>query len=96
MSNTTYPPGWPYNGSILVEAHQLVNGDRQASYGSPAENFSRIADLWSAYLGKAVTAKDVAICMALLKLAREANRHKVDNLLDAVGYIALAADVEGK
>ena len=84
------------NGEILLEAHSLVNGEREASYGSPKESFIRIADLWSAYLGKAVTAKDVAICMALLKLAREANRHKGDNLLDAVGYLGLAADVEGK
>ena len=84
------------NGDILKEAHALINGDRQASYGSPAENFARIATMWSAYLGFNVTCKDVAVCMALLKLAREANRHKRDNLLDAAAYVALASDMEGK
>ena len=82
------------NGEILLEAHALVNGERQSSYGSPAEGFGRVATFWTAYLGHTVTAKDVCICMALLKLAREANRHKSDNLLDAVGYLGLAADAE--
>ena len=82
------------NGDILLQAHTLVNGERQASYGPPAPFFTRTAALWSAYLGHAVTGKDVAVCMVLFKLAREANHHKLDNLLDAAGYIALAADME--
>jgi len=83
------------NGNILLEAHALINAERQGDYGSPAASFSRIAALWSAYLGHAVTGKDVAMCMALLKFSREAHRHKRDNLLDAAGYIGLAADMEG-
>ena len=31
--------------------------------------------------------------MALLKIGREAHAHKLDNLVDAAGYIALAEDV---
>ncbi|MDR1684921.1 MAG: DUF6378 domain-containing protein [Desulfovibrio sp.] len=77
----------------MIDAHALINGDRQNSYGSPAESFNRTAALWSAYLGRGVSAKDVAVCMALLKLAREAYRHKPDNLLDAAGYLGLAADM---
>ena len=82
------------NGNILPEAHALINAERQGDYGPPSASFARIAALWSAYLGHTVTGKDVAVCMALLKLAREANRHKRDNLLDAAGYIGLAADME--
>jgi len=82
------------NGRILLEAHCLVNGERQASYGQPAPFFDRTAALWSAYLGHTVTGKDVALCMALLKFSREASHHKHDNLLDAAGYIGLAADME--
>lgn len=82
------------NGDILLKAHGLINAERQGDYGPPAASFVRIAALWSAYLGHAVTAKDVAMCMALLKVAREANRHKADNLIDAAGYIGLAADME--
>jgi hypothetical protein len=82
------------NGDILLQAHSLLNGDRQSAYGPPAESFFRTAAMWSAYLGKDISAKDVTVCMGLLKLAREAHRHKGDNLLDAAGYIGLAADME--
>ena len=34
-----------------------------------------------------------AVLMALLKLGREAHSHKPDNLIDAAGYIGLAADM---
>lgn len=84
------------NGNILLEAHALINAERQDDYGSPAESFARIAALWSAYLGHTVTGKDVAVCMALLKFSREAHSHKRDNLLDAAGYIGLAADMEAE
>lgn len=82
------------NGALLLEAHALVNAERQDDYGPPAASFLRIAALWSAYLGYPVTGKDVAVCMALLKFSREAHSHKRDNLLDAAGYIGLAADME--
>lgn len=82
------------NGEVLLGAHALVNAERQNDYGPPAASFARIATLWSAYLGNTVTGKDVAVCMALLKLSREAHSHKRDNLLDAAGYIGLAADMD--
>lgn len=81
-------------GKLLLEAHDLLNGERQNDYGSPLDNFTRIASLWSAYTEHTFTAKDVAVCMTLVKIAREANKHKRDNLLDAAGYIGLAADME--
>ena len=84
------------NGHILQEAHALINGERQSDYGKPLESFRRTAAMWSAYLGHEVSAKDVTICLALLKLAREAKQHKKDNLLDCAGYIGLAADMEGE
>ena len=83
------------NGEILLEAHALINGPRQAAYGSPAENLGRVAGMWTLYLGRPVTAKDVCLMMALLKLCREMNAHAHDNLVDCAGYLALAADMEG-
>jgi len=84
------------NGMILLTAHDLINGDRQADYGTPGENLARVADLWAAYTGgHPFTAHDVALMLVLLKLAREAHGHKPDNLIDAAGYIALAAAVAG-
>lgn len=81
------------NGKLLIQAAELINGKRRADYGDPATCFERVAVMWSAYIGKEVSAHDVACLMALLKLAREASRHKPDNLLDAAGYIGLAADM---
>jgi len=80
-------------GSILLTACDLVNGERQREYGPPGECIGNTADLWSAYLGHPVTAKDVGICLALVKIAREAHSHKRDNLVDACGYLGLAADL---
>ena len=82
------------NGRILQKALGLINGPRQDDYGPPNESFARIAALWSLYLRRPVTGIDVAMCMALLKLGREAYCHKPDNLIDAAGYIGLAADLE--
>jgi hypothetical protein len=84
------------NGNILLEAYSLINAARQDEYGPPAESFARTAALWSAYLGRDMSAKDVALCLALLKFSREAHRHKPDNLLDAAGYIGLAADMSAR
>jgi len=83
------------NGMILLTAHDLINGDRQADYGTPAENLARVAELWAAYTGHPFTAYDVALMLALLKIAREAHRHKPDNLIDGAAYLGLAADVAG-
>ena len=81
------------NGALLRVAYELVNAERQDDYGPPEASLSRISAMWSAYLGHPVSARDVALLLALLKIAREANRSKEDNLLDAAGYIGLASDM---
>lgn len=73
--------------TIAVEALSLVTGDRQAAYGHPSKNFQDIADLWSPILGTQVTAEQVALCMVQVKIARELNVQKRDNLVDAIGYL---------
>jgi len=81
------------NGAILRVAFELVNAERQDDYGPPADSMARIASLWTAYLNRPVSAKDVCLMLAMLKIAREAHAHKPDNLLDAAGYIGLAGDL---
>jgi len=88
---------------ILLDALKVINGEHQDQYGDPKDSFNLIADFWSTYLSAnaedghvvIVGAKDVAIMMTLFKLAREMHQHKKDNLVDACGYLALAADMEG-
>lgn len=80
--------------AILTQAQDIITGDRRKAYGPAKESFICIADYWSRYLGHSVTSRDVAIMMVLFKVAREANSHKTDNLVDIAGYAALAEECE--
>lgn len=75
--------------SVLVEADKLVNGDRQAAYGRPITDFTRTGRFWGEILkiGRDVTAEEVALCMVALKLSRQINKSKRDNLVDIAGYV---------
>jgi len=75
------------DSTIASEAISLVTGNRQASYGHPSKNFQDIADLWSVILSTGVTAEQVALCMVQVKISRELNAPKRDNLVDAIGYL---------
>jgi hypothetical protein len=82
--------------SILEEAHKIIYGDREQTYGKPSKNLTCIAQFWTAYLtnrknsDEALGPADVAAMMTLLKIARLANTpdHR-DSLVDACGYLAL-------
>ena len=77
--------------SILTEAHGLVHGDRQASYGHPAVDFGRTAGLANILLASKLKSdlgpEDIATLMVCVKLSRECHEHKRDNLVDACGYL---------
>lgn len=73
--------------TIAADAAQLVLGDRRTAYG---DSLTRVAGLWSAYLGVDVSARDAAWMMALVKAARSRGSYKRDNFVDAVGYVLLA------
>lgn len=56
---------------ILDTAIKCVCDDREQDYGSPENNFATIAKLWNIYLDTdQIDAHDVAVMMALLKVAR--------------------------
>ena len=74
--------------TILQEAQRLVHGDRQADYGHPLDDFTRTAKLWSAIVGFPVTADQVGLCMAAVKISRQCNHPKRDNMTDLAGYAA--------
>lgn len=90
------PPPPPQRGSILDEAKAIINGERNDMYGNPEDSFMLIAELWTAFLGVTISAKDVALMMCLLKIARETKQGSRDNWRDLAGYAALGADMEGK
>ena len=37
-------------GNILLDAHSVINGERQDQYGNPEDSFELISDFWSAYI----------------------------------------------
>lgn len=81
---------------ILDAARRIVVGDREQDYGSPEDNFRRVADLWNAYWQTTCfKAKDVAAMLALLKIARIGSGHaKEDNWVDLAGYAACGGEIE--
>lgn len=81
---------------ILNTAVKCVCGEREQDYGTPENNFTLIANLWSAYHGGTFTAKDVAIMMCLLKVARIKTGSSEDSFVDLAGYAACAGEIEAK
>lgn len=110
-------PNWPdwaargagpasQRGQVLLDAHKVINGERQNVYGSPEDSFALIARYWQTYLESAgvvvikdtqprsLAAEDVALMMTLFKIAREANQHKADNIVDAAGYLGIYGSMQ--
>jgi hypothetical protein len=88
------PPEEGIEESVLEEAGRLISQDRRAEYGPVEESFQRVAAMWTQIIGAPVTAKQVALCMAAMKICREVAKAKRDNLVDACGYMALAQQIE--
>lgn len=80
----------------LKAAAECVCGSREEDYGSPEDNFAVIAALWTAYTGTDVTPKDVAMMMALLKIARAKVGSKPDTYVDLAGYAACGAEISAR
>lgn len=83
--------------NILKEADKLLNsieGGRIEQYGSIQQNFADAARIASTMSIVPVSPREIYISIIALKLARESYKHKEDNLLDAVAYIAAWNDYE--
>ncbi len=82
--------------SPLDEAKKLVHGDRGEAYGHPHTDYSCTAAFWRAAIKRRygvdvpLTPDFCCVMMALMKLSREAGKHKEDSLIDTVGYIECA------
>tara|TARA_R110000824_G_scaffold202815_1_gene387028 strand:+ start:2770 stop:3162 length:393 start_codon:yes stop_codon:yes gene_type:complete len=79
---------------ILRTAEEYVTKDRASEHGDIEDNFATIASYWSEHLGTEVTSVDVAVMMALLKLARiKTNAVNRDNWIDGCGYLACGGEL---
>lgn len=90
---------------VLAAAKKCVCGEREQDYGTPEDNFTTIGLLWGVYLRAAhpelqytlpingIEAKDVAVMMSLLKVARIATGSSPDSFVDLAGYAACAGEI---
>lgn len=78
--------------TTLQEAQRLVHGNRQADYGHPLDDYTKVAAFWSIILRDImvpwakITPAQATLMMVCLKISREMNKHKRDNMVDGAGY----------
>jgi hypothetical protein len=78
------------NASDYLNEARATIQDRGLDYGHPSDNMQRTARLWSAYLEMPVTDYQVAMCMALVKIARSMETAKPDNYIDGCAYFSIS------
>lgn len=96
-----FPVLWPEASTrpetrqgILDAAAQAVTVDRAANHGDAESSFATLAAVWSALLGAPVTAPQVALMLASLKIVRAwGNPGHPDNWVDLAGYAACGGEV---
>jgi len=76
---------------LLVEADDLVGGDRKIMHGEFDANHEGIAKIWSVILKTPIRADQVTLCMAGLKIARASNpdSYNRDNFVDGAAYLSM-------
>ena len=80
----------PSSTVLLDRAKGIVIGARQAAYGSPERNLTRIGQAWGALLSlPPISPRKVGLMMITLKCIRDSFTPKEDNLVDIYGYANL-------
>ena len=81
------------NASDYLNEARAIIGDRGMDYGHPSDNMQRTARLWAAYLEMPIEDYQVAMCLALVKVARSMESGKVDNYVDGAAYFAISGQL---
>ena len=80
--------------AYIDKAKDIVSTDRELTHGNKKINHDNIAKMWSAYLDRDISGRDVASMMVLLKVARtKAGSHNTDDYIDMVGYSSIAGEL---
>lgn len=82
--------------SILDEAKQITSSQRPEDYGHPLDDFTRAAQMISGLMGWPVKPEEVPLIMICIKMSRQKNKHKNDNLVDIAGYAETIDKVWGE
>jgi hypothetical protein len=82
--------------NILEEALRITNqeGERRQDYGSPLDDAARVAHIVSAITGATMNPEQVPLMMIAVKLSRQINRPKRDNLVDIAGWARVAEEID--
>jgi hypothetical protein len=89
--------GTEKRSAILDEVRACVCKDRQSQYGDAEDNFANIAVIVNVALGLTLDAKDVAIIMCCVKLARlRTSPEYRDNWVDLAGYACCGGGIVDK
>lgn len=77
---------------ILLHAHQIVNQDRQNTYGHPKDDYTKVVNIYQTLTGHQLTLTDALLFMVSVKLARlktnlDQGQLHYDTLLDTIGYL---------
>ena len=75
-------------GQILDECSEIAN-QRGESYGTSQENFKRWREIHKTMFWVDLDEVTLAEIMISWKFARERQKHKEDNSIDAINYIAI-------
>jgi hypothetical protein len=84
--------------AILVDASQIINKDRNATYGHVVDDYNKVRKIFYALTGIELDLHECLLFMASVKLARirtnlERNILHKDSLTDLIGYLALQAEL---
>jgi hypothetical protein len=86
---------------ILLDAYDLVVGDRQRDYSHPSDDYAKVTAIFKALTGVELTIEQALLFMVSVKFARvrtnlEANKLHRDSIVDAAGYLACLAMHDAK
>lgn len=82
--------GLPLRLACLEEASHLTGTDRNETYGEPVANMQHIADIFNAWTGLSLTARNVAQLHIATKMARRTTSpmHR-DSYVDDMAYTGI-------
>lgn len=86
---------------VLLEAHNLITGDRNNEYAHPLDDYTQTRDIFQAITGVSLTVEQAILFMVSVKLSRlrtamSEGRWAHDTVVDAAGYIGCLAMVNAK
>jgi hypothetical protein len=100
---------YPVSENVLDEAKRLIEGDRAEAYGSPLNQYEKLAELWSVMLDTKITAEQAVMLLIGMKLLRaydqtprtsegvltreEKTKHR-DSIVDIAGYSGVLGKIE--